>query len=186
MSRRTKNTRNTRDTKNTKNTQNIDEVLTTIVRQRHFEDKLVEQKVFSLWRDVVGEALANHARPASLSAGILTVWTEHPAYQTELSLLQVKILEGLNTQLGHAVVKTLRLELRPGQVSGQVQGQMQDPASRDSATLTGQKSSLPKRALTAETLTQVELSVAGITDEALKDALRRLFVTQCQEEDSPR
>ena len=179
MSRRTKNTRNTRDTKNTKN---VNEVLTAIVRQRHFEDKLVEQKVFSLWRDVVGEALANHARPASLSAGILTVWTEHPAYQTELSLLQMKILEALNAQLGRAVVKTLRLELRPGQVSGSV--------ARDSATLTKQNSQnrmpRPKRALTAETLTQVELSVAGITDEALKDALRRLFVTQCQEEDSPR
>ena len=176
MSRTTKNTKNTRDTKN------VNEVLTAIVRQRHFEDKLVEQKVFSLWRDVVGEALANHARPASLSAGILTVWTEHPAYQTELSLLQMKILEALNAQLGRAVVKTLRLELRPGQVSGQVLG----PASRDGATLTKQKSSRPKRALTAETLTQVELSIAGITDEALKDALRRLFVTQCQEEDSPR
>ena len=167
----------------TKNTKNVNEVLTSIVRQRHFEDKLHEQKVFSLWRDVVGEALANHARPASLSAGILTVWTEHPAYQTELSLLQMKILDALNTQLGHTVVKTLRLELRPGQVSG--------PALRDSATLTKQKRSRqkqprPKRALTAETLTQVELSVSGITDEALKDALRRLFVTQCQENDSPR
>lgn len=166
----------------TKNTKNVEEVLTTIVRQRHFEDKLVEQKVFSLWRDVVGEALANHARPASLSAGILTVWTEHPVYQTQLSFLQMKILEALNTQLGRAVVKTLRLELRPGQVSG--------PALRDSATLTKQNSQnrmpRPKRALTAETLTQVELSVAGITDEALKDALRRLFVTQCQENDSPR
>lgn len=178
--------RTTKNTKNTKNTRDINEVLTAIVRQRHFEDKLLEQKVFSLWRDVVGEALGNHTRPASLSAGILTVWTEHPAYQTELSLLQMKILEALNAQLGRAVVKTLRLELRPGQVSGQGQGQMQDPASRDSATLTKQKSSRPKRALTAETLTQVELSIAGITDEALKDALRRLFVTQCQEEDSPR
>lgn len=174
--------RTTKNTKNTKNTRDINEVLTTIVRQRHFEDKLLEQKVFSLWRDVVGEALANHARPTSLSAGILTVWTEHPAYQTELSLLQMKILAELNAQLGRAVVKTLRLELRPGQVSGQVP----DLAARDSATLTGQKSSRPKRALTAETLTQVELSVADITDEALKDALRRLFVTQCQEEESPR
>ena len=170
--------RTTENTKNTKNTKNVNEVLTSIVRQRHFEDKLVEQKVFSLWRDVVGEALGSHARPASLSAGILTVWTEHPAYQTELSLLQMKILDELNAQLGRAVVKTLRLELRPGQVSG--------PALREGATLTKQKSSRqkqppPKRALTAETLTQVELSIAGITDEALKDALRRLFVTQCQD-----
>lgn len=37
-----------------------------------------------------------------------------------------------------------------------------------------------------ETLTQVEVALAGVTDEPLKDALRRLFVTQSQETSTAR
>ena len=159
-------------------TKNVGAVLASVVRERNFEGKMLEQKVFSRWRDVVGEAIANHAHPASLSAGILTVWTAHPAYQTELSFHKVKILAELNALLGRAVVKDLRLEFRPGQAADSSSGEGATVARQ---TVSPPKPGCPQRALTSETLTQLEVALAGVTDEPLKDALRRLFVTQSEE-----
>lgn len=160
-------------------TQNVSLVLDSLIRKQHFDAKILEQNVFSRWRDVVGDAIANHTQPASFSAGILTVWTAHPMYQTELSLLKVKILTELNAKLGRAVVNDLRLKLRPVQ-------ETRSPSVPDTtgatgaadATVTQQNVSSTEPALTSETLTQLEVTLAGVTDEPLKDALRRLFVTQ--------
>ena len=160
-------------------TQNVSLVLDSLIRKQHFDGKILEQNVFSRWRDVVGDAIADNAQPASFSAGILTVWTAHPMYQTELSLLKVKILTELNAKLGRAVVNDLRLKLRPVQETG-------SPSVPDTTGTTGaagaivtqQNVSSTELALTSETLTQLEVTLAGVTDEPLKDALRRLFVTQ--------
>lgn len=160
-------------------TQNVSLVLDSLIRKQHFDAKILEQNVFSRWRDVVGDAIADNAQPASFSAGILTVWTAHPMYQTELSLLKVKILTELNAKLGRAVVKDLRLKLRPAQ-------ETRSPSVPDTtgatgaagATVTQQNVSSTEPALTSETLTQLDVTLAGVTDEPLKDALRRLFVTQ--------
>ena len=158
-------------------TQNIENVLASLIRQRDFEGKMLEQKVFSLWPEVVSEPIANHAYPTSLSAGILTVRTEHPVYQTQLSFLKVNILAELNARLGRAVVKDLRLEFRPAH-----------------AAPTGARVPVPRALLTEKqrqrkklpekTRTQIEVALAGVTDENLKASLRLLFVTQSEETDA--
>ena len=158
-------------------TQNIENVLASLIRQRDFEGKMLEQKVFSLWPEVVSEPIANHAYPTSLSAGILTVRTEHPVYQTQLSFLKVNILAELNARLGRAVVKDLRLEFRPADAApigarGPVPRALLTEKQR-------QRKKLPEK-----TRTQIEVALAGVADENLKASLRLLFVTQSEETDA--
>ena len=156
-------------------TQNIENVLASLIRQRDFEGKMLEQKVFSLWPEVVSEPIANHAYPTALSAGILTVRTEHPMWKTELSLLKVNILAELNAQLGRAVVKDLRLELRPPHAAPTG---ARGPVPRALLTERQLKEKQRKRKkLPEKTRTQIEVALAGVTDENLKASLRRLFYT---------
>lgn len=45
------------------------------------------------WPAMVGEQVAGHCRPVLLRDGCLTVSTDHPAWASELRLLQGEVLE---------------------------------------------------------------------------------------------
>ena len=62
-------------------TQNSRDLITELVRTRNFEPKMLEQKVFSLWRQRLGTPLGTNTTPVSISDGILKVYTEYPSYK---------------------------------------------------------------------------------------------------------
>ncbi len=161
-------------------TEHISPLLKTLIGERHFAAKMLEQQVLSLWREVVGEPIANHAHPASLSDGILTVWTTHPAYQTEVSFHKVQIVAGLNARLERPVLRDLRLECRPGGRGSRAPDGGQEEQGLSSAKGVRTSTASVSPAVSPATRTAMELALAGITDEALKNALQRLFVTQSE------
>ncbi len=48
--------------------------------------------VFSRWEEVVGPAVARHARPQRLEAGVLVVAVDQPAWATQVRTLGGRIL----------------------------------------------------------------------------------------------
>jgi predicted nucleic acid-binding Zn ribbon protein len=68
--------------------------------------------VFGHWPEIVGPDLAAHARPLSLSSGVLVVGVTEPAWATELRYLEGELLGRFSEVLGDGVVERVEVRLR--------------------------------------------------------------------------
>lgn len=69
-------------------------------------------QVFSVWPEVVGPAIAAHARPISLRSGLLVVGVEDGRWASELKFLTARIAMQLNEALGAKVVREVVVKVR--------------------------------------------------------------------------
>ena len=68
--------------------------------------------LFGRWADIVGPQLAAHARPVSLSSGVLVVAVTEPAWATQLTYLDSELLGRFREALGDGVVERVEVRLR--------------------------------------------------------------------------
>jgi predicted nucleic acid-binding Zn ribbon protein len=68
--------------------------------------------VFSRWPDVVGDAVAAHTRPLSLSRGTLVVAVDQPAWATQLRFLSGDLLARLADVAGPGAVRAIEVRVR--------------------------------------------------------------------------
>lgn len=81
----------------------------SIAKSRGWSGKVAEGTVFGRWSQVVGEDIASHATPLSLTDGVLSIAAESTAWATQLRLMQTQILAKVHAAVGHGVVKQLRI-----------------------------------------------------------------------------
>jgi len=70
--------------------------------------------ILACWDEVVGQAVAAHARPRSLRTSKLIVEVDEPGWATQLRYLRGEISAGLNARLGADVVTSIELTVRRG------------------------------------------------------------------------
>ncbi|WP_187685986.1 DUF721 family protein [Nocardia wallacei] len=80
-----------------------------LAKSRGWSSKVAEGMVFGRWADVVGEDVAAHAAPVSLTDGVLSIQAESTAWATQLRMLQSQILAKINAAVGQGVVTTLKI-----------------------------------------------------------------------------
>jgi len=68
--------------------------------------------LFGRWKDIVGPQLAAHARPVTLSSGVLVVAVTEPAWATQLTFLEGELLGRFREALGEGVVERVEVRLR--------------------------------------------------------------------------
>jgi predicted nucleic acid-binding Zn ribbon protein len=69
--------------------------------------------LFGRWTEIVGPQLATHARPLSLTRGVLVVGVDEPGWATQLRYLEADLLGRLGKALGEGVVERVEVRLRP-------------------------------------------------------------------------
>ena len=77
--------------------------------ERGWAPQLSGGAVFGRWAELVGDEVAEHARPVALRDGVLTVQADSTAWATQLRLLQRQLLGRLAAALGDGVVTTMRI-----------------------------------------------------------------------------
>lgn len=80
-----------------------------LARTRGWSTHVAEGSVFGQWPTVVGEQIAEHANPASLRDGVLTVEAESTAWATQLRMVQAQLLAKIAAAVGDGVVTSLRI-----------------------------------------------------------------------------
>ncbi|TDQ55541.1 DUF721 domain-containing protein [Actinorugispora endophytica] len=65
--------------------------------------------VFGRWSQIVGESLAEHARPETYSEGELVVAVDSPAWATQVRALAPQLVRRLNEELGHGSVRVIKV-----------------------------------------------------------------------------
>jgi predicted nucleic acid-binding Zn ribbon protein len=160
-------------------TEKLGNLLTELIRTNHLEPKILEQKVFDLWRKHFGAPLGEKTIPVSLSNGILKVYTEYPPYRRELLFLKQRIIANLNAELGQAVLTDLRIELR--QVRAVTPRGTETKQSEPHPKPSNPSNTHTTRRPTPEELEQIEQTLASVTDARLRKSLRQLFITQSED-----
>jgi hypothetical protein len=86
----------------------LGESLAEVATGLHLDDPWVTAAVFSGWAELVGEAVAAHARPRVLRRGVLTVEVDSPAWATQLHFLEGDLVERLAGVAGLRIVVARR------------------------------------------------------------------------------
>ena len=85
----------------------LSEVLDELITTRDWKKGIAEGTLFSNWRKIVGDEVANHCEPITLLEGRLTIRAETTAWATQLRLIQDEILKTLQTHSEGALVEEL-------------------------------------------------------------------------------
>lgn len=161
-------------------TENIHHLLNELTRRLDLEPKILEQKVFALWRKQLGTTLGTKTVPVSLSAdGTLKVYTEYPVFRTQLLFHKQKILDDLNAELGQPIVTELQTELRQVRAAHEAKSV---PSKKKKSEANSRNSKTINHQVKPEKLERIEQSLATVTDTEVKKSLRRLFITQSEDE----
>ncbi|MGM1059705.1 DUF721 domain-containing protein [Saccharothrix sp. Mg75] len=81
-----------------------------IAADRGWVERLAGGQVFARWPKLVGEDVAEHARPVSFENGELTVQADSTAWATQLRLLQRELIKRIAAGVGNGVVTSLRVQ----------------------------------------------------------------------------
>ncbi|MGV0791319.1 DUF721 family protein [Mycolicibacterium sp. XJ1819] len=80
-----------------------------LARSRGWSGRVAQGSVFGRWPAVVGEQIAAHASPTTLTDGVLTIAAESTAWATQLRMVQAQLLAKIAAAVGDGVVTSLKI-----------------------------------------------------------------------------
>lgn len=89
--------------------QTLGSATAALSKSRGWSPRVAEGSVFGQWATVVGEQIADHASPATLRDGVLTVEAESTAWATQLRMVQAQLLAKIAAAVGDGVVTSLKI-----------------------------------------------------------------------------
>jgi hypothetical protein len=129
-----------------------------LIRDKGWEKQLDLYSLFVEWERIVGEAIAQHARPLKIVREVFWVEVENSAWMQQLQFEKVRILEGLNAALKLSRLTDVKFTLRRGSQEAEQGKKKVTFVPVDSAELAA-----------------FEYQVSLIDDKASRDALIRLW-----------
>ena len=91
----------------------LSSLLPGFLRQLHFSQEMTGELVVALWERIVGETLAQNARPLRLQGTTLVLTVSSEAWKKELFSLRFEILKRLERLFGPSRVSRLDLRVDP-------------------------------------------------------------------------
>lgn len=83
------------------------EILSTLLPHLPIAGRVQEYRVWEVWDEAVGEAVARKARPSKIQHGRLFVTVSNSAYMQELQFYKMHIRDSVNQRVGVPVVKDI-------------------------------------------------------------------------------
>ncbi len=83
------------------------EILGALLPHLPIAGRLHEYRIWEVWKEAVGEAMARKARPSKIQNGKLFVTVSNSVYLQELHFHKLRIKDAVNQQLGIPVVKDI-------------------------------------------------------------------------------
>jgi len=89
----------------------IGKVIDDVVKQYRREPDFALKKVWQLWDEAVGEAIARNARPAAFKGKLLIVHVNSSAWIHQLQFLKKDLISKLNAALGKPLVEEIKFKM---------------------------------------------------------------------------
>ena len=88
--------------------QHISRAIEKLLRKAGLEKGVAQQNALFVWKEVVGERVAENTIAEKIDHGVLVVRTTTPVWRQELQFQKTTITKKLNKKLGQKVVKDIR------------------------------------------------------------------------------
>ena len=85
----------------------VGEVLNELIQKRDWVRGIAEGNIFSEWEKIVGNEVAIHSTPISLTEGRLTIQSSSTAWATQLNLMKEDLLKTISSTAPGALVEEL-------------------------------------------------------------------------------
>ena len=90
----------------------INRVMKTLLEELDLDTRLQEVRIFAEWKEIVGEAVAQHAVPQEIKNGVLTVTVDSSVWLTELSrFYRHDMLSKIKERFGETLVRRITLKI---------------------------------------------------------------------------
>ncbi len=89
--------------------ESIGSILETLSVSRDWKRGLAEGNIFTNWRQIVGDEIANRAEPITIFEGQLTIRAESTAWATQLRLLERELLKNIQSKSEGALIESLKI-----------------------------------------------------------------------------
>ena|SRR5665213_3009623 len=84
-----------------------------VLKYQGLESTSLLAKIAQIWPRIVGERMSSHALPSKIDGKELIVIVDHPAWATELRLMNSKIVKQLENELETPSINRLKVHVRP-------------------------------------------------------------------------
>ena len=88
--------------------QHIGLAIEKLLRKTGLEKGVAQQNALFVWKEIVGERVAENTTAEKIDHGILMVRTTTPAWRQELQFQKTTIIKKLNKKLGKKVIRNIR------------------------------------------------------------------------------
>ena len=78
------------------------------VEKTGIDAALKQERAVFLWKDIVGEVVADVTETKGVEKGVLTVKTNSPTWRQELHMQKNEILDKINKKIGSKAIKEIR------------------------------------------------------------------------------
>lgn len=85
----------------------LSNILNDLVATRDWKKGIAEGTLFTKWREIVGNEIADHCEPITLFEGRLTIKAESTAWATQLRLITPDLLKNIRSRSEGALVEEL-------------------------------------------------------------------------------
>lgn len=138
-----------------------DSLLTPFIKELGIEDGVRLAKIKMNWHNLFNKPLSDHMSPSMLSGDEIVLNVDSPVWLQELNFYKEDIIKKMSAY----GVKAVRLRL------GRLSTGVKSGVSGSSRTDKGRESRVKK--LTTEELSYIEKVVSSISDEVLKETIRK-------------
>ncbi len=151
------------DDNNEHNAEKLSGIISGILKNRGWESKVREHRVFPIWNKVVGDDIAKNSAPSRIDRGLLVVVTKNPTWTQQLTMMKKKIIDKINVELDDEIVKDIRF----------IQGKIPPPKKTGVAPKKPKEDGLES----SPEIDQKEISelTKDIKDEELKEILENII-----------
>ena len=145
------------------NTKQADEVLEWLAGRKRFVGRVGFLMLPSIWRGMVGEEIAEHTQPLRVSKGVLTLGVDSAAWHQELQFHIPMMIDKLEEKLGTDKIKEIRMKVIDLRKRSEGEGAEFELPDLDD--------------LDRE---RIEKMAARVTDESLRETIRRAYAKSIQ------
>lgn len=105
-------------------------IVNSVLDQRGWRGKVLEQMAVEIWPDVVGDTIARHTMALRFKNGVLFVRARSPQWTQELHFQEARIVARLNGRLRQNLVQRIRCQVTPprGIKVGALKPNWEDPS----------------------------------------------------------
>ncbi len=142
----------------------ISDVLLKIAKKFDLEIKIVEQTINKNWTKLVGERIASHTKPDTVSYRKLLVHVDSPAWMQQLMFLKEDIIKNINEAAGRQIIKDIKFQI--GNVTKDIEAISEEES----------KNKVEFRPLTKNDLSFAEEVIRPIEDEKTKVKAKKAII----------